>query len=147
MLTCLTACVIAGLLPAVGAYVHHAPAQAIRDMIAADAGVWHLQHYEALRAGAFRVFELRHTEGIITFPSFHTACALLVPLALRGMGVVTALAWAFAATVMVSTVPIGGHYLIDVIAGAAMTVAVMHGLGKVRWPLAPAPEAAVPRPA
>ncbi len=87
-------------------------------MIAPDAGVWHLQHFEALRNGTFRVFTAQETEGLITFPSYHTACALLVPLAMRGFGALTAIAWAFAAVVAVSTVPIGGHYLIDVIAGA-----------------------------
>ncbi len=117
LVTCLICNILSALMPAIGAYVHHAPPHAIRDMIAPDAGVWHLQHFEALRNGTFRVFTAQETEGLITFPSYHTACALLVPLAMRGFGALTAIAWAFAAVVAVSTVPIGGHYLIDVIAG------------------------------
>lgn len=124
LLTCVLANLIAAAYPAVGAYVFHQPAAAIRDAISADSGVWHLKHFEALRAGTFALYDIRTTEGIVTFPSYHTAVALVVPIALRGLGPVTAAAWVFAGLVVLSTVPIGGHYLIDVIAGAAMTVAV-----------------------
>ncbi len=131
-LTCIVANIVSALLPANGAYVWHAPAADIRSAISADSGVWHLQHYEALRAGTFRFFDLARTEGLVTFPSYHTAMALLIPLALRGFGVVTALGWIFAAIVVVSTIPIGGHYLIDVICGVALAVACVAVLAHLR---------------
>ncbi|MGX1787496.1 phosphatase PAP2 family protein [Bosea sp. NPDC055332] len=122
--TCLLAAVLSGIVPAVGAYVHFRPDETVRSAISADAGVWHLAQFEALRAGTFTRFSLPATEGLITFPSFHTAAALCVPLALRGLGAVTALAWAVAGAIIISTIPIGGHHLIDVIVGAMMTVAL-----------------------
>jgi membrane-associated phospholipid phosphatase len=125
--SCIAANILSALVPAIGAYVHFQPGAALRSAISADAGVWHLAHFETLRAGTFTRFSLTATEGLITFPSFHTAAALCVPLALRGLGVLTGLAWLAAGFIILSTIPIGGHYLIDVIAGAAMTLA-MHGL-------------------
>jgi membrane-associated phospholipid phosphatase len=133
LLTCIAANVLSGLLPAIGAYIHHQPPSEIRTMIAPDAGIWHLAHFEALRAGTFDVFAMKQTEGLVTFPSYHTACALLVPLALRGLGAVTAVAWAFAAVVTASTIPIGGHYLVDVIAGAALSLGAVAALSRRRW--------------
>ncbi|MGL4728243.1 MAG: phosphatase PAP2 family protein [Bosea sp. (in: a-proteobacteria)] len=125
--TCVAANILSGLVPAIGAYVHFAPGETLRSAISNDAGVWHLAQFEALRAGTLTQFKLTATEGLVTFPSFHTAAALCVPLALRGLGALTALAWAVAGAIIISTIPIGGHYLIDVIAGAAMTFA-LHAL-------------------
>lgn len=122
--TCLLASAMSALWPAMGAYIHFRPDDTLRSAISGDAGVWHLVHFEQLRAGTFRVFSLAQTEGLVTFPSFHTAAALVIPLALRGYGILTGLAWACAVAVLVSTVPIGGHYLVDVLAGAAVTLAM-----------------------
>jgi membrane-associated phospholipid phosphatase len=133
VLTCLSVGLVAALLPAVGAYPYYAPSQEARSAIAADAGVWHLGDFEALRNRTFVLFELNKTEGLVTFPSFHTAMALLIPLAMRGYGLVTAAAWVFALVVVVSTIPIGGHYFIDVVAGAALTFLTMAGLARVQW--------------
>jgi membrane-associated phospholipid phosphatase len=151
--TCVAAAILSGLVPAIGAYVHFRPGEALRSAISDDAGVWHLAQFEALRAGTLHEFRLTATEGLVTFPSFHTAAALCVPLALRGLGALTALAWAVAGAIILSTIPIGGHYLIDVIAGAGMTVA-LHGLllrsgiGRAAMSRpAPQPAAAGPQPA
>lgn len=135
MLTCVAANVLSAVMPALGAYVWYAPAYDIRNAISADSGVWHLKHFEALRDGSFKVFDLASTEGLVTFPSYHTAMALLIPLAMRGYGAITAVAWVVASIVVASTVPIGGHYLIDVIAGGLLAVACVHMLARVRKPV------------
>lgn len=146
--TCLLAAVLSGIVPAAGAYVHFRPDEAVRSAISSDAGVWHLAQFEALRAGTFTRFSLPATEGLITFPSFHTAAALCVPLVLRGLGAVTALAWAVAGVVIVSTIPIGGHHLIDVIVGAVMTLALhrLIAMRKTGEPVTGAVIAAARRP-
>ena len=145
MLTCVAANVLSAILPAAGAYVWHAPSSDMRSAISADSGLWHMKHFEALRDGSFRMFDLASTEGLVTFPSYHTAMALLIPLALRGYGVITALAWAFAGVVVASTIPIGGHYLIDVIVGSGLALAcagMLFGARMpVRWPEAGADQA------
>ena len=131
MLTCVAANVLSAILPAAGAYVWHAPSFEVRSAISADSGLWHMKHFEALRDGSFRMFDLASTEGLVTFPSYHTAMALLIPLAMRGYGVITALAWVFAGVVVASTVPIGGHYLIDVVIGAGLALACVRMLSGV----------------
>ena len=62
------------------------------------------------------VLPLNNMEGMITFPSFHVAGALLVTWAFRrypvwgvGLGVINVL-------MIVSTVMTGAHYVVDVIA-------------------------------
>ncbi len=151
MLTCIAANVLSAILPAAGAYVWHAPSFDVRSAISADSGLWHMKHFEALRDGSFRVFDLASTEGLVTFPSYHTAMALLIPLAMRGYGPITALAWAFAAIVVASTVPIGGHYLIDVIVGAILALACVRMLSGVsmplRWPRTVGAGQPLPKPA
>ena len=137
IVTCLVCSGASLVIPALGAFVFFQPDEALRSAIPADAGIWHLQHFEALRAGTFRVFDMSATEGLVTFPSYHTAVALSVPLALRGLGAISGIAWAAATVVVVSTVPIGGHYVIDVIAGAAIAIAADRIIRHVLWRTSP----------
>jgi membrane-associated phospholipid phosphatase len=122
--------VISIFLPAAGAFVLHAPGDEIRGAVPASSGVWHLAHFNALRDGTFSVFDPYMAEGLITFPSFHTASAVLIALALRGYGLITAVASVVAALIVASTVPIGGHHLIDVVAGTALVFVL---LPLVQW--------------
>ena len=77
----------------------------------------------ALREGLLRHLELFKLAGIVTFPSFHAASAVLFTWALspvRGFGPV---ALVLNALMIASTPVIGAHYLIDVIAGIALAAA------------------------
>ncbi len=72
---------------------------------------------DALRSGAMKTVSLSNLEGLIAFPSFHTAAALLYAWALWP---IKSLRWIVVPlnAAMIGTTPIGGaHYLIDVIAG------------------------------
>jgi hypothetical protein len=74
----------------------------------------------AVRDGSLRHLELFKLAGIVTFPSFHTASAVLYAWAfwpVRGFGPV---ALVLNALMIASTPIIGAHYLIDVIAGIAL---------------------------
>ena len=44
----------------------------------------HYEHFMGLRDGSYRILSLAKTEGLITFPSFHTVMSVLMILALRG---------------------------------------------------------------
>jgi membrane-associated phospholipid phosphatase len=86
--------------------------------------VHYLQHFRALRAGQFQAFNFAEAEGLITFPSFHVVWALLIFMAVRQHRI---LRWLFAvveAAVIVSAITAGGHYLVDLFAGALLTAAV-----------------------
>ncbi len=74
----------------------------------------------ALRDGTLKAIDLDAIDGIISFPSMHAAVAVIVPHALRWH---RKLFWPFAAldaVMLVSAVPSGNHYLVDVIGGVAV---------------------------
>lgn len=111
--TSLPMVLISGLLPALSAWVYY------------DIGVekaYHLEHVVGLRDGSFRILSPGTLLGIVTFPSFHTAIALALVYASRGI------AWLFYPTllinvgVLVSIPSEGGHYLVDMLAGFLITV-------------------------
>jgi hypothetical protein len=73
-----------------------------------------------LKSGGVMEFTLSKMTGVICFPSFHTVMALGYAYGLRGTGIIGRVV-GLANIVMLATVPfIGGHYLIDMIAGAAV---------------------------
>ena len=63
--------------------------------------------------------------GIVSFPSYHTILALLLPYAARGSGRPGAVLLLWNLAMMPSIVPIGGHYLTDQLGGTALTCAVI----------------------
>lgn len=78
----------------------------------------------ALRDGTFATIDLSHLKGVVSFPSLHTVLAIVLTHShLRS--------WLFTPVLllnglMVLSVPvIGGHYLVDVIAGAAVAGATI----------------------
>jgi membrane-associated phospholipid phosphatase len=81
--------------------------------------------------------------GIVTFPSFHACVAVLFTLAMRGhlLALVTA---ALLNTVMlVSILPLGGHYLVDLIAGCAIAALAFWAAQAINdlWKTQPSPRA------
>jgi membrane-associated phospholipid phosphatase len=115
---------VATLLPAEGAFLFHAPDRSLTPLAAPDNGIWHLSDFRAIRAGAMRTLDPGSMQGIVTFPSYHTAMALIFARALRGTPFALPAAL-LAGLVIVSTLAIGGHYLVDVAAGAAITAVLM----------------------
>jgi len=73
-----------------------------------------------LRSGGRLSFALSNMTGVICFPSFHTVMALCYAYGLRKTGIVGHIITGMNVA-MLFTIPfIGGHYLIDMIAGAAV---------------------------
>lgn len=105
--------------PAVGAMQHLGLLDLQGAGLPVGAGVYHLEAFDRFHAGSDPVLRLSDMTGLVTFPSFHTVLALMVTQALaetrwRWLGA------AWTATVIVSTVPIGGHYASDLVTGAAI---------------------------
>ncbi len=86
----------------------------------AHAGTDWLKTLMMIRNGEWTTFDFSHVEGIISFPSFHTTLAILLVYAVRHHR------WALAVMVplnlllIVATLSVGGHYLVDLPAGAAV---------------------------
>jgi membrane-associated phospholipid phosphatase len=116
------------VFPAAGAFVFHNPPAELRDVVGQAAGIWHLEHFEALRSGAMRTIRLNAVEGLITFPSFHTALAIITAWAFWRTSYLALPVLGISVLVIASTVPVGGHYFVDVLAGAAIAAACIAAL-------------------
>jgi len=81
--------------------------------------------YELLQIRAGRGFVLHDTlgSGLVAFPSFHAIAALLFAAALWPLRALRAPAALAAFLVILSAPILGGHYAIDLIAGAAVATA------------------------
>lgn len=108
------AVLVSGLFPAVAAYAYFGITAS--DIPAATA--WYDPGtIEGLHSGALTVIGLGSLDGIVTFPSFHAAAAVLLG---RAFWNVRVLRWPFVVLnglMLTAAVPIGGHYVVDILAG------------------------------
>ena len=117
MLSLLVIVPLSGLLPVESAWLYY------------DVGrffdVASIVDFDRLRAGQLHDLDLRQLQGIISFPSFHTCLGLLFTYVVRRRRRVL-LPVALLNAVMILSVPTeGGHFLVDVIAGAVVAAAAI----------------------
>jgi len=80
----------------------------------------YLTEMKRIRLGGDLRFDLGRLIGVISFPSFHTSLAIIYAYMFRRTGPIGVVI-AAANLLMLPTIPfIGGHYLIDMFAGAAV---------------------------
>jgi len=104
--------VLSGPFPATGTWKHFA------GTVPAAQLAW-LSHFEALRDGSLRDIPLREMQGLISIPSLHAVQAVLLVNAMRGTRLLPAFVVLDAA--MIASTPVsGGHYFVDVLAGALL---------------------------
>lgn len=105
-----------------------------------------LEHFEALRSHEFRQVSLNRLEGLITFPSFHTAWALLLAWGFRRQRWLKIPMLVLNLLVVISTLTTGWHYGTDVIGGTLVAVMAATFTSRLRRHLkAELPENGVPR--
>jgi membrane-associated phospholipid phosphatase len=121
--TLTTCALISGFVPAIGAFVHHSLDRDLLERLPHEAGVYHLAQFNAFRFEGQRIINLLNFDGVVSFPSFHCCMALLTGYAYRGFKRISLFIYAFSGLVIISCIPIGGHYLIDVVGGAAVWAA------------------------
>ncbi len=119
VVTSLTCIVISGFLPTAGAFIYfnvptHEP---------------YVDIFMALRDGSMKIIELNHVQGVVQFPSFHLAMAVLLVYAMRGRGLWFSALFLLNTLVVLATPAIGGHHLADLIGGAIITVIVLALMG------------------
>lgn len=117
----LTGAVMA-LTPAAGAYALFTPSPETFSHFTASAGMWHYDELMRLRSGRPFVYDVTQSQGLVTFPSYHTVLAIITSYAARDARWVFVPVAILNAVVVVSTIPEGGHYLIDVVAGGAIAL-------------------------
>lgn len=113
----LTCTLPSALFPAIGVFVHYDIPSEICALLPASAGRFYLPAFEAYHSGLQTVVDIRQLVGVVTFPSFHTAMAVMVAHAVQRIPLARVASRVWCGLVMVSTVPIGGHYFVDSLGG------------------------------
>lgn len=86
-------------------------------------GMWFIEPLAALRSGDPIQLTLADLPGLVTFPSFHTgACIVLIASFWRTMLFLPSVI--YGGLVIAATPIYGGHYLVDLLAGALVAAAV-----------------------
>jgi len=116
----LVATLISMLFPAAGPYEFWGIADKYGSQLPRGAGVYFLKDLHALRGASRLLIDPIHPKGLVTFPSFHTAMALMTAAAWRTDRYLRGPMIIWNAGVILSAVPIGGHYVVDIIGGAAV---------------------------
>ncbi len=120
VLSALVCIAISALLPALGAWDYFQLAQSDYAAITPATRELHLPILHGLRDGTLRTLAGITAEGIITFPSFHTALAVIFMVALWPVPVLRWVGIVLNGLMIASTPIDGGHYFIDVLAGVAI---------------------------
>lgn len=77
---------------------------------------------QGLRDGTLRIIDFAHMEGLISFPSFHTADALLFVWALWPIRVLRVVLVPLNLLLIAATPLCGAHYVADIAGGAAVAL-------------------------
>ena len=85
-----------------------------------------------IRSGVSPDFSTHGLGGIVAFPSFHTAAAILYIYGFRKSGVLGHIILLLNIVMLFSTPTFGDHYLVDMLAGAA--IAILSIIGIRRYP-------------
>ncbi|MER9326521.1 phosphatase PAP2 family protein [Mesorhizobium sp. M0488] len=124
---CLTCVVLVGI-PAAGASDFFHPSPEVLSSFGAGASTRHLDQLHTLRT--LKPFLIEHPEGLVTFPSFHSALAAIFVYSMRDVRYIAPPVFLLNVMLILATPPQGGHYLVDVLAGLAIAIVAIQS---VRW--------------
>jgi membrane-associated phospholipid phosphatase len=114
----LAAVLLSAILPAAG----NLYSPAAYPNLGSSAAWLHREDIAALRDSTLRTLDLGTMKGIVTFPSYHAALATLYIAAFRSVPVLRWAGGGWALLTIAATPAGGGHYLVDVLAGAALAL-------------------------
>ena len=113
---------VSALVPAIGVYQEIGLDPAALPSLNPQAYLDQVRDLGPVREGALRHLDLFALAGIVTFPSFHAASALLYAWALWPVRWMRPIAILANGMMLASTPVDGGHYFIDLAAGLAIAV-------------------------
>jgi hypothetical protein len=82
----------------------------------------YIEMLTTIRSGLWAVLDYSHAEGIVTFPSFHATLSILLVYAARRHRWVLAVFVPLNVLLIAAAPTVGGHYLVDLPAGAIVAV-------------------------
>ncbi|WP_314949762.1 phosphatase PAP2 family protein [Bradyrhizobium cosmicum] len=106
--------------PAIGAFAYFDYSTDILQRLPPGSGTYHLAKFDYFRSGSSPVISFASLQGVVTFPSFHCCLALMTIFAAVGIRWLFWTLTVWNALVVISTVPIGGHYVIDLAGGGLL---------------------------
>ena len=120
--------------PARGAFAFFNYPASLLARLPEGAGTYHLVKLEYFRDDLSPVLSFANLQGVVTFPSFHCCLALMTIFATWRLRWLFPISVGWNALVIVSTVPIGGHYAIDLPCGALLWLAAtVAGVAMAGW--------------
>lgn len=120
MLGLVLTCALFTVFPAEAAFNHHNVAQPNGATTANFLPVM-----EALRDGSLREINRSTIQGMVTFPSFHAAAGVYFAWAAAGVRWLRIPFILLNVAMILSAIPVGGHYLVDVIGGCLLAAATI----------------------
>ncbi|MGJ5041645.1 phosphatase PAP2 family protein [Bradyrhizobium sp. HKCCYLRH1062] len=111
---------ISVIWPAKGAFAFFGYPASLLEHLPIGAGTYHLSKLEYFRNEASPLLSFANLQGVVTFPSFHCCLALMIISASRHLRWLFPISLIWNSLVIASTVPIGGHYAIDLPCGAVV---------------------------
>jgi membrane-associated phospholipid phosphatase len=113
-------------VPAAGAFAFYKPATQLFAHYAPSGEMWtFLREFMMLRDGSLSTINLATAQGVVNFPSFHTILAIVTVYPLRDTRWLMVPLILLNGTMMVATLPVGGHHLSDVLAGATIALSAI----------------------
>ncbi len=106
--------------PAQGAFAFFDYPPSLLADLPHGAGIYHLQEMDYFRSERSPVLSLACMQGVVTFPSFHCCVALMAIFATYRLRWLFPVSLTWNALVLISTMPIGGHYGVDLPGGALL---------------------------
>lgn len=116
-----TACLISIGLPAKGLGVWFSDELIAR--LPNGAARYAFEIFDTFHDSPRPLFHLHVLNGVVTFPSFHTVMGLIVLAMCRKQPLLFAAAAAWFFLMIASTLPLGGHYFVDLLGGFAVWTA------------------------
>lgn len=127
-LMALLAISISWLLPAVDADVHFGTLVVARNETGWSTPMLRVEHFLNLRDRFLTQIPVMESTGLVTFPSFHTMCGVLFAVCFSQFSWAKWPAVVLNGLLIAATPVEGGHYLADVIAGLALSTAVLSAM-------------------
>ncbi len=128
MVSLIATTLISTLIPATGVYGTIGFVQADFPSLVPKSYYEGMREIPALRDGSLRLLSLLELGGVLTFPSFHAISAILYAWALWPLRWLRPFNLACNGAMLVATPVAGGHYFVDVIAGAAIAMLSIYGV-------------------
>ena len=117
-------------MPAKGGYLHYGLTRQDFPHVRCPAAWDYYDILASVRAGTTTEINMAALDGIITFPSFHAAAAIIYIWAWWSVPVLRYPAILLNLGMLISSIPIGGHYLSDVLAGSIIAVVTSWGAAR-----------------